>query len=88
MSYLRLFFSTAIFVAIAMALALWLLPLVVGRFPLTSTGFALAFNTINWFVVVVVATVFGSLRVLSEFELFNWLSSLFYWIDVFLKAFR
>jgi len=71
-----------------MAVALLLYPIVMGRFPLTGAGFALAFHQINWHVVAIVAIALGILRVLSQFELFHWLSNFFYWIDVIFKAFR
>jgi len=82
-----LFFSTAILVAVITAGALWLLPMIAGRLPLTRNGFAVALHQVNWDVVVTVAVVCGVLRVLSQFECFSWLCDLFRWVDVLLRRF-
>lgn len=88
MNLVRLFLSTAFFLGSIATVALWLFPIVMGRFPLTSVGFALAFSSIQWTGIVAVAAIGGTLRVLSQFEIFRSLCGVSYWIEVFFKAWR
>jgi hypothetical protein len=83
----RLFLSGATLAGSLVAGGLWFYALVMHRLPLTGAGCVLAFQSISWTTVLIVAAIFGATKALSQFEWFDRLWSFCWWTDVFWKAF-